>query len=91
MSANQVECRRCGWKWVVAADKRGETNLLCKSCRQKPVKIIQYGDLRCEPHQGEVDQDLNPITETGELYLPGERICGNKDCVNKSHIVASAE
>ena len=37
------------------------------------------------------DQDLNPIDEQGNLYLPGERVCGNKDCVNKTHIVVEQE
>lgn len=36
---------------------------------------------------GEVDDDFNPMTKEGKLYLPGLRTCGHKDCVRKAHIV----
>lgn len=91
MALNEVECRRCGFRWSVSADKRDRKDLLCKSCRVKPAKVIQYGRLRCEPHTGDFDDDLNPITETGELFLPGERVCGHKDCVKLEHIVAGSD
>lgn len=86
---NQVECRRCGFKWLVSADKRGRKDLLCVSCRVKPASTIQYGKLRCTPHQGQLDDDLNPIDDSGRLLHPGERVCGHKDCVNVLHIVAT--
>lgn len=85
---NQVECRRCGFKWAVNADKRGRRDLLCISCRVKPATTIQYGKLRCTPHQGLLDRDLNPIDAEGNLVYPGERVCGHKDCVNLSHILS---
>lgn len=85
---NKVECRRCGFKWAVAADKRNRKDLLCINCRARKQNVIQYGKLRCEPHQGLVDQDLNPIDEQGRLVKVGERVCGHRDCVNDSHIVA---
>jgi len=85
---NQVECRRCGFKWAVNAEKRGRKDLLCISCRVKPAKTIQYGKLRCTPHQGKLDADLNPIDDEGNFVLVGERICGHKDCVNETHILS---
>jgi hypothetical protein len=85
---NQVECRRCGFVWTVNAEKRGRKDLLCASCRVKPATMIQYGKLRCSPHQGALDADLNPVDDEGVLVLPGLRICGHRDCVNIAHIVA---
>ena len=55
MQDNQVACRRCGFVWTVNAEKRGRKDLLCISCRQKPATTIQYGKLRCTPHQGRLN------------------------------------
>jgi hypothetical protein len=85
---NQVECRRCGFKWAVNAEKRGRKDLLCVSCRVKPAKTIQYGQLRCIPHQGSLNDDLQPIDDSGDLFMSGVRVCGHSDCVNEKHIVA---
>ena len=87
MALNKVECRRCGFKWVVSPDKKDARDLLCKSCRVKPARVVQKGEYRCEAWQGEVDVDLNPVDHNG-LVLPGERVCGMKDCVNPKHIVS---
>lgn len=88
MALNQVECRRCGLKWVVTSDKKDARDLLCKSCRQGRQKVIQYGNLRCKPYEGDLNDDLQPIDKNGDLYLPGVRSCGHLDCVNPQHIVA---
>lgn len=85
---NRVECRRCSFVWAVPYEKRGRKDLLCINCRAKKQTVITYRGLRCEPHQGLVDQDLNPIDEQGRLLKMGERVCGHKDCMNDSHIVA---
>ena len=85
---NQVECRRCGFRWAVNAEKRGRKDLLCISCRVKPATTIQYGKLRCSPHQGKLDHDLNPIDDNGDLLLPGERVCQHRDCINPAHVVS---
>jgi len=87
MQDNQVECCRCGFKWAVNAEKRGRRDLLCVSCRVKPATTIQYGKLRCQPHRGAVNADLDPVDEQGLLVIPGERICTHRDCINPSHIV----
>ena len=87
VESNLVECRRCSFVWTVAADKRGRKDLLCINCRARKQKVITYGELRCEPHEGLVDNDLNPIDEQGKLLKVGERVCGHKDCMNDTHIV----
>jgi len=86
MGLNRVECRRCGFKWNVAASKKNDKDLLCRSCRQGKQKVIQYGDLRCEPHLGKVNDDLDPLDDNGELFMPGVRLCGHRDCVNSKHV-----
>lgn len=88
MQDNQIECCRCGFKWVVNAEKRGRRDLKCISCRVKPATTIQYGKLRCTPHQGLLDNNLNPIDSNGSAILPGFRLCLHSDCVNPTHIVA---
>ena len=88
MQDNQVQCRRCGFIWTVNAEKRGRKDLLCVSCRVKPATTIQYGKLRCQPHQGVLDLELNPVDDEGVLVFPGERVCGHSDCVNPAHIVS---
>jgi hypothetical protein len=85
---NQVACRRCGFVWAVAADKRGRKDLLCISCRAKPQKTIQYGSLRCTPHLGDLDSQLRPLDQDGSLFMVGVRVCGHSDCVNPKHVVA---
>lgn len=40
----------------------------------------------CQPHRGFLDDWDNPLTDTGELYLPGNRFCNHRDCVNPEHI-----
>ena len=84
---NRVECRRCGFKWVVTNNLRDRKDLLCINCRARKQRIIMYKGLRCEPHDGLVDADLNPIDEQGQLLKPGERVCAHKDCMNNAHIV----
>ena len=85
---NRVECRRCSFVWTVAAEKRGRKDLLCINCRARKQTVINYGDLRCMPHEGLVDVDLNPIDELGRILKPGDRVCGHRDCMNDTHIVA---
>jgi len=84
---NQIECRRCGFQWAVSNEKRGRKDLLCVSCRMKPASMLQYGKLRCLPHKGALNNDLDPIDEVGVLVLPGIRVCGHRDCVNVAHVV----
>jgi hypothetical protein len=40
----------------------------------------------CLPWHGDFDEQDNPIQD-GEMYRPGIRTCGHRDCVRQSHIV----
>lgn len=64
----------------------------CLDCDSAPKKVeITYhktlGKLTCIPYLGEVNNLWQPINAVGDLYMPGDRICGKKDCVNKNHII----
>jgi hypothetical protein len=86
-----MNCERCGISvsliTIESRRTRGIEDSLCTDCRNGRYKQISYGDLVCKPWRGEVDEDLNPIDNHLRLYLPGERICGHGDCVNKEHII----
>jgi hypothetical protein len=61
--------------------------LLCRSCRATKQKIIDTGGLRCQPWQGDYSkEDLVSPMLNGNLYLPGHRVCGKRDCININHI-----
>lgn len=89
-----MNCQRCGM--VVRAETierrkaRGIFDNLCSDCRNGKSYEINYGELICRPWRGEVDEDLNPIDHTTQPFLPGQRVCGHRDCVNKDHIIPSA-
>lgn len=64
----------------------------CSDCKAVPVKQYTWnhptlGRITCQPFQGELDDLWRPINVVGRLYMPGERVCGKKDCVNASHVV----
>jgi hypothetical protein len=44
------------------------------------------GNLVCIPHKGEVNDSWQPIDDAGELFRPGLRVCGFKDCISPKHI-----
>lgn len=65
---------------------------LCEDCLREPTRAIIYkhpqlGQITCYPHSGEVDALWRPVDALGELFRPGERLCGHKDCINLNHIV----
>lgn len=65
----------------------------CVDCTAKPVGKItvhhpSLGLIQCHPHVGEVNELWQPLDGLGQLYKPGLRLCGNKDCVNTTHIEA---
>jgi hypothetical protein len=81
----KIVCVRCGQVSFVPLDKRKRKDGLCFSCRMRPAKTISYGFGKpCKPWGGEFDRDDNPLLD-GELFMPGERICGHKDCVEVEH------
>jgi hypothetical protein len=88
-----ISCLRCGVMEPVrvgALDKRAERghNGQCSSCNARPMQQIRRGSKGdfCRPWHGEFDDNDNPM-KNGRYYLPGERVCGHRDCVNKKHIV----
>lgn len=87
MDEPKATCARCGIKWAVNRPKAGRTDLLCRSCRATRQKIIDTSGLRCQPWQGDFGADLVTPMLNGNLFLPGHRVCGKKDCCNPTHVV----
>jgi hypothetical protein len=63
----------------------------CVDCTATPTAKITVhhpalGQIQCYPHKGEVNELWQPLDVLGDLYRPGVRLCGNKDCVNTAHI-----
>jgi hypothetical protein len=63
----------------------------CSDCTAEPVKKEisihpSLGRIECIPYLGEVNDLWQPINAVGDLYLPGERLCGKSDCINLDHI-----
>lgn len=94
-------CERCGqiiphttWE---KRKSRGRTDWdHCTDCRALPVKNYSWqhpilGRITCIPYDGELDELWRPVNAVGDLYKPGERMCGMKDCVNTNHIVEQAK
>ena len=86
-----MNCERCGIevdpRVILKRVSRGNTNKNCGDCNIGPTKYLK--DTACRPHQGLVDDDLNPIDDYLQPYRPGVRICGHKDCIALSHIIPS--
>lgn len=81
-----VECKRCGFRWDATNARKNVA--LCSSCRARPARTVYSVDLgKCKPWRGFFDVDeVTPVDDEGEPFLPGERICGNSDCVNPQHV-----
>jgi hypothetical protein len=83
--------------------KRVERNLpdwnVCKDCRDirkaaslgsrinKKTIHPELGVLYCAIWKYELNEDWHPIDDEGNLFMPGLRICGLKDCVNSEHVI----
>jgi hypothetical protein len=86
-----MNCERCGY--VITANRferilKMGYDLLCVDCAQVPMRIVVTGkDEYCIPHKFEFDDEDNPMKH-GLPYRPGERLCGNRDCVRPVHVVA---
>jgi len=85
-------CERCGYPG-------GETDHdlpdnKCWSCRRVDLPIrstrtwVDGKLMVCVPWHGDFDADERPV-KNGRLHRPGERICGNSDCVCSTHIMAA--
>lgn len=79
-------CYRCGFSWDVTK-KRSKDRVLCTDCRTRRSVTVTNGEYKCNPWHGRFSFDMvTPVDENGDPFLPGERICGNFDCVQPTHI-----
>jgi hypothetical protein len=85
---NQVQCRKCGFIWVVIPKKK-HTAQYCASCRAKPAKQVKYNGEACIPWHGDFDREDRPVVR-GVKFMPGDRVCGHSDCVASAHIVSGS-
>jgi len=85
----EVICKRCGFvdqsNQISKRVERGGSQE-CASCLARPASTIKTEFGVCRPHKGEFDQDDNPLDHRGKLFRAGIRLCGNADCIAKSHI-----
>jgi hypothetical protein len=84
-------CERCGVKQnntvIVGEKATRRRSPLCESCQAKPATTVITAYGKCRPHKGPFDEWDNPMDEfTGELYRPGIRLCGMRDCIELKHI-----
>jgi len=92
-----IFCNQCGiiipyLVWYKRKSRNQASWDHCKDCIATPRKVEvsihpSLGRIECIPYVGEVNESWQPINAVGDLYLPGERICGHKDCVNRNHIL----
>jgi hypothetical protein len=91
-------CDRCGQiipksTWEKAKSRNKPDWDHCQDCKATPKQrlIVNHpilGKIECYPYDGELDELWRPINAVGDLYKPGERLCGHKDCINSRHIIA---
>lgn len=90
-----MPCERCGWVMsVIAAEarlKRGKSLWGCSQCMAGKAERVKTAYGLCQPHQGDFDDDDNPLDKLGRLYRPGVRLCGYRDCVAVEHLVLAAD
>ena len=90
-------CDRCGQiipksTWEKAKSRNKPDWDHCQDCKATPKQrlVVNHpilGKIECIPYTGELDELWRPINAVGDLYKPGERLCGHKDCINSRHII----
>lgn len=81
-----ITCERCGIEWEVNISRKYNNNI-CASCRSRRVQTIKSKFGICLPWHGYYAPDqITPVDEDGNPIAIGERLCGNLDCVQPSHI-----
>ena len=90
-------CERCGQiipksTWEKAKFRNKPDWDHCQDCKATPKQklVVNHpilGKIECIPYTGELDELWRPINAVGDLYKPGERLCGHKDCINSNHII----
>ena len=96
INSTDIFCVTCGQAipcnvWAKRKQRGRQDWDNCVDCTMRPIEKItvhhpSLGQIQCFPHKGEVNELWQPLNVLGELYRPGVRLCGNKDCVNTSHI-----
>lgn len=84
MNKSEATCLICGNSWSIH-EQRENKQIYCRMCRSHESSIDYGHDDPCLPWRGDFDEDDNPI-KFGKTHLPGNRLCGHRDCVQKSHI-----
>jgi hypothetical protein len=87
--ARAVICKRCGFvdqsnQISKRVERSGSQE--CASCLARPASTIKTAFGVCRPHKGDFDDHDNPLDHRGKLFRAGIRLCGNSDCIAKSHI-----
>ena len=95
-----VYCTRCGiGQSAEQVYKRKIRNAVnaewCRDCRDDRTDIRRdykwthpvLGRISYWLWLYELDDDWNPIDEQGQLFRPGKRLCGLKDCVRSAHLI----
>jgi len=98
-----VYCTRCGqaqsFEQVYKRKIRNAVNAeWCRDCRDDRTEIRRdykwthpvLGRISCWLWIFEINDDWHPIDDNGELYRPGKRLCGLKDCVRQAHIIETS-
>jgi hypothetical protein len=95
-SDSDITCIGCGQNISVSLwGKRKERNRQdwrkCGDCTATQTNKITVhhpvlGLIQCHPHLGDVNELWQPLDDKGNLYRPGKRLCGHKDCVNTAHV-----
>jgi len=76
-----IICKRCGIFFIATRNRKAPET--CESCRARRVQVVNG----CITWHGGFDSDLvTPIYEDGTPVLPGNRTCGNSDCVSPNHV-----
>lgn len=85
MNKSEATCLICQTTWGIH-EQRENKQIYCRMCRSHE-NVIDYGhDDPCLPWRGDFDEDDNPMKH-GNPHLPGNRLCGHRDCVQPSHIM----
>jgi hypothetical protein len=77
-----MDCTNCQNK---IATKSG----LCRDCVRHKRITSKFGT--CFAYSGSFDVDDNPVDKSGFPIINGIRKCGNRDCINRDHIILALE
>jgi hypothetical protein len=92
LGVDVANCIRCGYA-DEAITKRVERGgqPICNSCAARPAQRIVTRFGVCRPHRGDFDNFDNPLDKDGKPYRAGLRLCGNSDCIERSHILKDVD